>query len=83
MINKEQCKALYADLKQDLPDLDSINFRSHWYYRAWCLKESGCWWHYNVIMEEAKKYLAGEGDYPGYSKLLKEVKKARFESKRT
>lgn len=71
MIDKEQCKRLYADLKRDLPDLDSITFRGHWYYRAECMKDAGCWRGYSRIIKEAKKYLAGEGEYPGYSKILR------------
>jgi len=72
---KERCKRLYAELKRDLTDLDSVDFRAHWYHRAACLKEAGCWWHYNVITRKAREYLAEQGDYWGYSSLLRQVKK--------
>lgn len=60
---KEQCKALYEELKQDLADLDSINSRANWYDRAACLKEVGCRWHYKDIIRKAKEYLAESRDY--------------------
>lgn len=56
MVNKEECKALYRELKMDFGDLDSLNFRVLWFERAYRLKERGCFWHYSVLMRKAKDY---------------------------
>jgi len=72
---KEQCSSLYRELKRDLTDLASVDFRPHWFYRAACLKAAGCWWHYKIILRKAREYLSEQGDYWGYSYLLRQVKK--------
>lgn len=63
MVNKNDCKALYRELKEDFGDLDSVNFRGHWFARAYRLKELGCWWHHALLIRKARDYLKGKGDY--------------------
>ena len=63
MVNKEECKALYRELKRDFGDLDSVNFKELWFVRARALKERGCFWHYAVLIRKSRDYLKGKGDY--------------------
>jgi len=64
MTDKKKCQKLYRELKADMPDLDSVNFRSLWFSRLNLLKESGCWWHYSVLLRKGRDYLKGKGDNP-------------------
>lgn len=63
MPNKNECQALYRELKRDFGDLNSASFKKHWLSRAYRLKELGCWFHYMILKRKAREYLNGEGDY--------------------
>ena len=67
---KSECKELYRQLKDDMRDLDSVNFRPHWFERAKVLQERGCWYHYNILIRKARDYLAHKGDYNQYCAIL-------------
>ena len=76
MANKERCKELYGELKADIADLESVNFREAWYLKLRLLQEEGCWWHFMVMLKKSKDYNCGKGDYPcGYDFVLREYKK--------
>lgn len=73
---KERCRTLYLALKNDFSDLESENFREHWFNRARHLKELGCWFHYNILVRKARDYVNHKGDYPDYLNLVRQVKKS-------
>lgn len=56
MINKEECKRVYRELKDNISDLESSTFRALWFSRLEHLKELGCWWHYAVLKKQATHY---------------------------
>ena len=57
MPDKEECKQLFEALVADIDDLESINFKAHWFFRAGLLRGNGCWWHYMVLMRKARDKL--------------------------
>jgi len=63
MVDKEECKRLYRELKEDIADLESDNFRKLWFERLDILKKAGCWWHYAVLKRKARDYMRGKGEY--------------------
>jgi len=63
MVNKDKCRKLYRELKKDIADLESVNFRELWFDRLEILKKNGCWWHYSVLKRKAKDYMQGKGEY--------------------
>ena len=76
MVDKERCKVLYAELKRDIQDLESVFFREAWQEKLMDLKHAGCWWHYMLMLKKSRDYNAGKGDYPlGYNAVLREYKK--------
>ncbi|HJH28050.1 MAG TPA: hypothetical protein C5S37_15100 [Methanophagales archaeon] len=54
MVNKEACQKLYREFKEDMPDLESQSFRNHWFERANRLRELGCWYHYEILVNIKK-----------------------------
>jgi len=64
MVDKERCRRLYRELKEDIADLESDNFRKLWFERLDILKKAGCWWHYAVLKRKAREYIQGKGEYP-------------------
>jgi hypothetical protein len=56
MVDKEECKRLYAELLRDIGDLESVSFRENWLSRLDHLRELGCWWHYSLLRRRATLY---------------------------
>jgi len=58
MSPRTECIEGFEKLKNDLPDLDSTNFREHWFYRARAfLLDTKCSYRYGILMRLAESRL--------------------------
>jgi len=59
MVDKERVREYYRQLKADFSDLchEDIEYVVMWIEKARNLRLVGAWWHYKVLIAQAKRYI--------------------------
>jgi hypothetical protein len=58
MTPRKDCLKGFEKLKDDIDDLDSVNFREHWFYRARLLLANyRCSYRFGILMRLAESHM--------------------------
>ena len=78
-VDKERVRRYYRQLLEDLPDLchSEKEYARMWVERARNLRLVGAWWHYMLVIVQAKRYV--RKNCPFYYERLLSLLKASSE----